>query len=152
MQIVELRKVSAEIIREAYRYPKAMLGTTEDVNKAVAEAAETHLARHLIKPRLERIKQALNKDFLRMFGPAAEGLEFDYENPVPDDREADNEKLTTAANAAKSLREAGWHEDDVLAAVGLPPMRYKQPPAPKPVAAPKTDPNTPEEDPEVEND
>lgn len=148
MQFVELRKVSSEVIREAFRYPKALMGTVEDVNKANAEAAETHFARYIVKPRLERIKQALNNDFLPMFGSAAEGLEFDYDNPIPDDRQADNEKLTASANAAKVLRDAGWHEDDVLATVGLPPMRYSKPAQPKPNfnKPPNQETDQPEED------
>lgn len=141
MQFVELRKVSSEVIREAFRFPKALMGTVEDVNKANAEAAETQFARYIVKPRLERIKQALNNDFLPLFGTAAEGLEFDYENPIPDDRQADNDKLTAAANAAKILRDAGWHEDDVLATVGLPPMRYSKPVQPKTINPPNSNPN-----------
>jgi HK97 family phage portal protein len=148
MQFVELRKVSSEVIREAFRFPKALMGTVEDVNKANAEAAETHFARYIVKPRLERIKQALNNDFLPLFGTAAEGLEFDYENPIPDDRQADNEKLTAAANAAKTLRDAGWNEDDVLATVGLPPMRYSKPVQPKSINPPNPNVETeqPDED------
>jgi HK97 family phage portal protein len=148
MQFVELRKVSSEVIREAFRFPKALMGTVEDVNKANAEAAETHFARYIVKPRLERIKQALNNDFLPLFGTAAEGLEFDYENPIPDDRQADNEKLTAAANAAKTLRDAGWNEDDVLATVGLPPMRYSKPAQPKSINPPNPNVETeqPDED------
>lgn len=136
MQFAELRDVSREIIREAFGMPKAMLGTVDDVNRANAEAGEVMFARWLIVPRLERIKQALNSDFLPLFGATAEGLEFDYANPVPDDREADNAERTSKATAARELVTAGYEPAAVLAAVGLPDMPYVGPPtAPAPAAA-----------------
>lgn len=133
MQFAELRDVNREIIREAYRFPKAMLGTTEDVNKAVAEAAETQLYRNLIVPRLDRIKAALNHYFLPLFyaNPSLVDVEFDYDNPVPDDRQADNEQLIARATAVKTLVDAGAELADALEAVGLPPMKEKE--LPKPV-------------------
>lgn len=130
MQFAELRKVSSEVIREAFGFPVPMLGTTENVNKAVAEAAETLYGRHIIKPRLERIKDALNSDFLPLFGVTGEGLEFDYCNPVPDDRQADNEQLAARTTAASVLVSAGYDAKEVLDTVGLPPMTWKAPPTP----------------------
>lgn len=120
MQFTELRQVNNEIIREAFRFPKAMLGTVEDVNRANAEANEVIFARNLIRPRLERIKQMLNNDFLPKFGSTGKGLEFDYVNPVPADRELEAKELTAKANAAKALVDAGLDRSGVLAAVGLP--------------------------------
>lgn len=124
MQFTELRDVGREVIREAFGFPKPMLGTVEDVNRANAEAAEVVFARWLVVPRLERIKQALNNDFLPMFGPTGQNVEFDYCNPVPDDREADAADLTAKANAAAALVAAGWNPDDVLAVVGLAQMAH----------------------------
>jgi HK97 family phage portal protein len=137
MQFVELRNVSREVVREAFTFPKPMLGTVEDVNRANAEAAEVVFARWLLIERLERIKQALNNDFLPLFGAAAENVEFDYDNPVPEDLDRIASERTSKANAAKVLRDAGWNPDEVLETVGLPPMTYvggvksaDQPPAP----------------------
>ena len=120
MQFAELRDVSREVIREAFRFPKPMLGTVEDVNRANAEAGEVVFARWSIVPRLERIKQALNEHFLPMFGDTAQGVEFDYCNPVPEDREMEAKELTAKANAAKALADAGWDRAGILKAVGLP--------------------------------
>lgn len=125
MQFAELAQVSDEKIRKAFRFPKPMLGSVDDVNRANAEAGEVVYARWIVKRRLERIKQALNNDLLPMFGEATtQNLEFDFENPVPDDREADNNELTAKANAASALVGAGWSDEDVCAAVGLPMMRF----------------------------
>lgn len=128
MQFAELRGVSREIIREAFGFPKGMLGTVDDVNRANAEAGEVMFARWLVVPRLERIKQALNNDFLPLFGSTATGLEFDYENPTPADREADNEELTARSEAAYNLVSAGYDPEAVRSAVGLPEMPWVGPP------------------------
>lgn len=151
MQFAELRDVNREIIREAYRFPKAMLGTTEDVNKAVAEAAETQLYRNLIVPRLDRIKAALNHYFLPLFysDPRLVDVEFDYCNPVPDDRQADNEQLTARATAVKTLVDAGAELADTLKAVGLPPMKERE--IPQPVAPQSTSDNPSEDTSEADN-
>jgi HK97 family phage portal protein len=127
MQFAELRSVSRDVIREAFGISKAELGVVEDVNRANAEAGAAMFALRLVVPRLERIKQALNSDFLPMFGATAEGLEFDYVNPVPADREADREDLTAKANAAKALIESGVYGPSALQAVGLPEMDFGQP-------------------------
>jgi HK97 family phage portal protein len=130
MQFTELRAVSREVIREAFGFPKPLLGSVDDVNRANAEAGEVVFARWLLIPRLERIKQALNNDLLPLFGAAAKGLEFDYESPVPEDEEAENAELTAKSNAAAVLVTAGYDPAEVLAAVGLPPMAHTYPVAP----------------------
>ncbi|MFI1889824.1 phage portal protein [Streptomyces jumonjinensis] len=127
MQFAELREVSREIIREAFGFPKPMLGATDDVNRANAEAAAYVFARWLIRPRLERIRQALNSRLLPLYGATARGLEFDFTNPVPDDREADAAELTARAGAVKLLVEAGAYGPEALAAVGLPEIPFGQP-------------------------
>ena len=143
MQFVELRNVSREVIREAFGFPKPMLGATDDVNRANAEAAEVVFARWLVVPRLERIKQALNNDFLPMFKAMGVGLEFDYENPVPDDRAADNLEMTAKSNAAKVYIELGFTPTDVCDYLELPEMEFEKPeppPAPTFGAPPSTEP------------
>lgn len=127
MQFVELRDVSREVIREAFGFPKPMLGTVEDVNRANAEAGELVFARWLLLPRLERIKQALNSMFLPMFGSTGMGVEFDYqaENAMPEDREADDRERESKANAYKTLVDAGVDPADAASVVGLPAMRQR---------------------------
>lgn len=129
MQFAELRDVSREVIREAYGFPKPMLGSTDDVNRANAEAAELVFARWLIVPELEAIKAALNTRLLPMFGATARGLEFDYVNPVPEDEEAEARTLELRANAAKALIDAGAYGPAALEALGLPEIPFGQPDA-----------------------
>lgn len=129
MQFTELRAVSREIIREAFGFPKPMLGTVDDANRANMEAAEVIFARYLLVPRLERIKQALNGELLPLFGATAKDLEFDYVDPVPADRDLEARELTAKAEAAKALVEAGAYGPEVLGAVGLPEIPFGQPDA-----------------------
>ena len=130
MQFTELRNVGREVIREAFGIPKFAVGDVDDVNRATADASASWFGEHLTRPRLERWKGALNNDFLPLFGVTGEGVEFDYELDLPDDREADNAELTARSAAVAQLVAAGYDPDDVLAAVGLPKMRRATAPAP----------------------
>ncbi|GGU13209.1 phage portal protein [Streptomyces violascens] len=127
MQFAEMRSVNREIIREAFGFPKPILGAVDDVNRANAEAADAVFARWLLRPRLNRTREILNTRLLPMFGATSKGLEFDYDNPVPADREADAAELTARTNAVKALVEAGAYGPAALSAVGLPDMPFGQP-------------------------
>ncbi|MFC5834645.1 phage portal protein [Nonomuraea insulae] len=132
MQFAELRNSSREIIREAFGFPKGMLGTVDDVNRANMEAGEVMFTRWMVVPRLERIKAALNAEFLPLFGSTGQGVEFDYDDPIPMDHDMVNAERDSRAKSARQLVEAGYHPDDVAVAVGLPAMRYVGRPVPLP--------------------
>lgn len=121
MQFAELRNVSRETIREAFGFPKMMLGATDDINRANALAGERMYARWLVQPRAERWKDTLNNEILPLFG--AEGLEFDYVSPLPEDREDRDRERDSKVNAWATLVEAGADPDDAADVVGLPRMR-----------------------------
>lgn len=140
MEFTSLRNVASEKIREAYGFPLPLLGTATGSNRAIAEAANFVFARWLVVPRLERIKAALNTELLPMYGSGGFGLEFDYDNPVPEDVAAETDALSKRASAAVALVNAGWNAADVLEAVGLPDLRYGVLPpsaAPSPAPAPE---------------
>src|SRR3546814_2474692 len=63
----------------------------------------------------------LNNDFLRLF-PGTEGLEFDYDNPRPQNAEAINAERAPKTTAFSTLVLAGVAPDDAANVVGLPPM------------------------------
>ncbi|TDC63891.1 phage portal protein [Micromonospora sp. KC207] len=136
MQFTELRSVSRDVIREAFGIPKFAVGDVDDVNRATADASSAWFGEHLTVPRLERFKGALNNDFLPMFGSTAVGLEFDYDSPVAGDEAAANAERTSKATAAKTLTDAGYDPAEVLAVVGLPPMRHTAPAGPPALPAP----------------
>ncbi len=127
MQFEQLRRFSRETFRQAYGFPKPLLGDVEDVNRANAEAAEIVFARWLQVPRLNRWRTLLNDDFLPAFGSMGRGgLVFDYENPIPQlaavDESGDEEALAVQNQIGTILRElrdlGAKFEDTDSAAVG----------------------------------
>lgn len=127
MQFAELSQVNSEQIREAFGFPKSMLGTSENVNRANAEAGEYMFTKHIVVPLLERIKSALNNEFLPLFGSAGEGVEFDYCSPVPEDRAADARDRESKTLSAKTLIDGGVYGPEALEAVGMPPLSFGEP-------------------------
>lgn len=124
MQFADLSRISRDKIREAYRIHQAMLGNSDDVNRANAQTAEeVHVAWHEVT-RLERTRTVLNEFFLPLFGDTSRNREFDFEDPTPTSTNEANDELTAKSNAAQKLASAmTWDPDDILAVVGLPPMR-----------------------------
>lgn len=148
MQFKELRDISREIIREAFTFPKPMLGTVEDVNRANAEAAEVIYARWTLIPRLERIKSVLNNEFLPMFGATGQGVHFEYKSPVPEDLELKNATIVAQSEAARNLITIGFDPKAVCKFLGIPDMPFEAPVV-KPTAPPALpetpDPNAPDQ-------
>lgn len=134
MDFATLRSQARDIVREAFRAPKVMLGVSDDVNRANAQTGMEMFAAWVIAPRLTRKRDVLNNMLLPLFGAAGADVEFDFENPVPVNRELDQAELTSKATAVQVLVAAGFKPADVLEVVGLPEMGLA--PKPKVVAAP----------------
>lgn len=134
MQFVESRGLTKQAILDAYGMPKFGIGDVEDVNRASAEASKAFLAESRTVPRLERWKGALNLDFLAMFPGLGEGVEFDYDSPIPPDIETENATLTAKTTAWATLVREGADPDEAADACGLP--RMKMAPRPEPAPAP----------------
>lgn len=124
MQFAQLRQVSRDVIMEAFTMSKLMMGIVDDVNRASAEASEYVFSKYLLISRLERIKQALNNKLLPMFGPTGEGLEFDYDNPVPKDAVAEAAEMASQVDAVVKLIGAGFSPDEVMKMFGLPALTF----------------------------
>jgi HK97 family phage portal protein len=123
MQFVELRNLPRELIREAFAFPKPMLGTVDDVNRANAEAGKDIMAEGQTIPRLRRWKDVINTFLLPRFANG-QTLVLDFEDPTPINHEAEDRQRNSQWNSAKSGIFAGYHPDDVAEAVGLPKMRW----------------------------
>ncbi|MFD5245009.1 phage portal protein [Amycolatopsis sp. NPDC058340] len=145
MEFSALRGTTRDAIMEAYGFPKSMLGITEDVNRAVAEAGKAVFAEWLTVPRLDRWRDALNAKFLPLFGDTAHDLEFDYDSPVPSDAEAENAERSSRAEAVAALVEVGFDGNTAAKAYELPDgLVWHKPadesparePAPGPATAP----------------
>jgi HK97 family phage portal protein len=129
-----LRTNAREEIREAWRIHGAMIGLSDNINRANAETAKEMFNDDLLVPRLDRRRDTLNFKYLVLFGD--DTVEFDYEPPVALDRETDNAELTAKANAVKTLVDAGFDPEEVCETVGLPYMSFVGLTAPSVPASP----------------
>ena len=100
-----------------------MIGQSENVNKANAEAADTGFGKWMLRPRLGRIKGAVNSRLLPMFGATTSGLEFDHADPEPPDRQANDRERTSKARAFKTLVDAGVDAADAAMLCGWPEVK-----------------------------
>lgn len=135
MQFVEGAQVTRDAILLAFGMPKFALGVLDDVNRSSAAESDRWFDKHLTVTRLERWKGSLNQWLLPLFGAAARGLEFDYVNPVAEDKEADNADRDSRVSAAVALIGTGRVDPvSVLAEFGLDAIGVVEP---EPVAVPE---------------
>lgn len=118
----ELRLANRDEMREAWRIHKAMMGTSDDVNRADAQTAEEVFVAWQTLPRLIRRRDTLNNKLLPLFAGGNKTVEFDYEDPSPVNAETAANELLTKSQAAAALVTAGYEPHDVLETVGLPDM------------------------------
>jgi HK97 family phage portal protein len=85
MDFIAQRTFSRDEILSLFRVPKTVVGITDDVNRANAEASDYVFAKRTVRPLMERFVTVLNEYLLPEFDL---DLVFDFENPVPDDRMA----------------------------------------------------------------
>lgn len=114
MDFVEMQRMTRDKILAAFRVPKTILGLTEDVNRANAEASNYVFALRVIKPQMERIVGYLNEFLVPRYG---DNLYLDFVDPVPENRELElmeNEKAL-AGRPYASVNEIRSKE-------GLPPI------------------------------
>ena len=147
MQFIDLRTFSKDTIREAWRFPKAMMGSEAASNRATHEAEMVMWHRNLINPRLRRLRTSLNDDFLPMF-PGSEGLFFDFDDRSPEDKEAQRADQDSNIAAVVALVPLGFDPAETLEAFDLPELVFVEPPAPPPQMAP----NPPQPPPSTEEE
>lgn len=148
MQFAELRTVKRDTILEAFGFPKPMLGITEDVNRANAEAAEYVFAKWLITERLDRWRDWLNYQLLPLYGSTGQGLEWDYESPVSENSDAANAAITARSSALVAMAGAGFDATETQQWLDVPEIPYEKP-VPPPALAPAV-PQDPSADPGVD--
>jgi hypothetical protein len=132
-QFVESRQDQRDEITEGWAFPKSMLGASNDVNRAVAEANRAQFAENLVVPRLDAWRDMLNHNFLPLFGSTAQGIEWDYVNPVPADKLLEAQVNQALGMAMYNAQRAGYDGNDILNWLGLPEMTWE---APAPPVAP----------------
>ena len=85
MQFEQGRRLARDLIAGAFGIPLTMLGVSESVNRANAEAGEVVFSRWVVKTKLRRIKGAVNTRLLPWYGDPS--LEIDFTDPTPEDKE-----------------------------------------------------------------
>jgi len=126
MQFVELRNLPRELIREAFAYPKPMLGTVDDVNRANAQAGKEIMAENQTIPRLDRWKDIINYKLLPLF-QNGKNLVFEPDDPTPVNHEDKDRERDSQTKGALNLVNAGFDGTDAAEAMGLPEMRWVKP-------------------------
>jgi HK97 family phage portal protein len=124
MQFLELRGFTEDKIREAYGVSKAMLGVVDDVNRANNEAQQASFSEYKLKPRLEKLKLALNTQLLPLFGSSTSSLEFDYDDITVEDQDKIIADRDSKVSAAVALINAGADPIQTLRAFGLPEIPF----------------------------
>ena len=81
MDFAQLRKQVRENQLFAFGMPLSVMGITENVNRANAEAGDYTFARWIVKPRLTRLKNKLNEQLVPRYG---KGIELDFDEVVPE--------------------------------------------------------------------
>ena len=99
MEFLEQRRFSRDEILAIFRVPKTILGITEDVNRANAEASEYVFAKRVVQPKMQFITERLNEFLLPMFGLDDRFWRFDFESPVPQNRELELKENETGLRA-----------------------------------------------------
>lgn len=84
MGLVEQRKYARDSIMSIFKVPKSIIGITEDVNRANAEATVRAYMERVIDPKMQKLVVQLNEFYLPNWG---DDLFFDYESPVPQDED-----------------------------------------------------------------
>ncbi len=99
MDFAELRSKDKEVILGTLHVPARLLGLTDTGGtRAAIEADDYVFAKRVIKPDCQLIKEAINEQLCPIFGS---DLNFDYDNPVPANKEADDN--STRASFATGL-------------------------------------------------
>jgi HK97 family phage portal protein len=129
LQMAELESLGRDKTLAAFGMPKSMIGVVEDVNRANAEAGVFMFARWMTKPRLQGWRAMLNRQLLPYFDPRGQ-LELDFDDPVPENSDANIAELKTKADVVVELVKAGFHADAVLEMVDWPDLGYDAPAPP----------------------
>jgi len=104
MGFLQGRKWSRDEMANAFDIPISMI-STENVNKANAQAGNEQYARRAIMPRLRRVEDRLNKDLIPFYNEPRIFCAFD--NPVPEDQEHELKRALELVKAGIITRNEG---------------------------------------------
>lgn len=84
MDFLEQQRWTRDKLMAMFRNTKTILGITEDVNRANAEASELVWIKHNIKPKMQRLVDNLNEFLIPIYG---DNLFLSFEDPLPESTE-----------------------------------------------------------------
>lgn len=93
MDFANLQQVMRDKILAGFRVPRTLLGITDDVNRANAEATHYVFMLRTIKPKMRMIVSYLNEFLVPRYG---DDLILDFTDPVPENRELTLQERQTA--------------------------------------------------------
>lgn len=114
----ELRQMTRDDIMTMFRVPKSVLGITDDVNRANAEASMYQFMSNVVDPAMYRIVDALQSEmakFNRSSALSKTTFVLDYESPIPEDIVQRDATLSAGVNKWLTY-------DEARAEVGLDPL------------------------------
>ena len=129
LQLVEMDGAGRDKTLAAFGMSKSMIGIVEDVNRANAEAGEYMFAADMIKPRLVKWRQLLNQQLVPLFDPTGK-LELDFDDPVPENSEANIAERKTNFDVLIAAVAAGFDNTEVAEYLNLPDFGYVKPEVP----------------------
>lgn len=105
MDFANLMEKMQNKIMAGFRVPRTVLGITDDVNRANAEATNYVFIARTIKPKMQMIVSYLNEFLVPMYGA---DLYLSFKNPVPEDHAAlmDEMSKSVGAQPVISINEA----------------------------------------------
>lgn len=105
MDFSTLSVTARDKILAGFRVPRTVLGITDDVNRANAEATDYVYAKRTIKPKYTMITSCINEFLIPLFG---QDLYVRAKDPVPENEEMQIKKMTagTGGQAVISINEA----------------------------------------------
>jgi len=116
MEFTAGRKDLRDQILAIFRVPKVILGITEDVNYAAAQATEYIFSKYVIKPKMEAFIETLNEYFLPLFNLDNMKNRFSFSDPVPEN--LDQQRL----DRADGISHYYMTPNEARAQIGLEPI------------------------------
>jgi HK97 family phage portal protein len=89
MEFLEQKRWTRDEILGIFRVPRTVLGITDDVNRANAEATDYVFAKRVVKPRMAFIASRLTEFYLPLFDLSPLDWKFSFTDPVPQNTETD---------------------------------------------------------------
>lgn len=105
MQLIDLRKHERDIVLQTFGVSPEIFGVIENSNRATIDAADFLIAKHVLTPRLDLLREFFQYRVMPLYGD--ESLIIDYDSPVDQDKEF-NLKVAGRAPFTRSVNE--WRE------------------------------------------